>query len=118
MKELQHRINALQSRQLELRAIMASSDERASKCMKTGVSFHETYPQDFARYEEANAEYNRNELTLAELEAEREAQQEEEAGLWRDASADEKAAYDARMAERYPAPPEPESVDPDFFVNI
>lgn len=36
----------------------------------------------------------------------------EEAGLWRDASADEKAAYDARMAERYPAPPEPESKEP------
>ena len=38
----------------------------------------------------------------------------EEAGLWRDAS----AAFDARMAERYPTPPEPESVDSDFFVKI
>ena len=42
----------------------------------------------------------------------------EEAGLWRDASVDEKAAFDARMAERYPTPPEPESVDSDFFVKI
>ena len=64
MEELQKRIDALQSRQLALRAIMASSDERAAKCNKTGASFRETYPQDFA-------EYNRNELTLAELEAER-----------------------------------------------
>lgn len=32
----------------------------------------------------------------------------EAADLWRDASADEKAHYDARMAERYPVPPEPE----------
>ncbi len=31
----------------------------------------------------------------------------EQPGLWRDASADEKAHYDARMAERYPAPLEP-----------
>ena len=56
---------------------MASSDERAAKCSKTGASFRETYPQDFARYQEANAEYNRNEMTLAELEAERVAQREE-----------------------------------------
>ena len=36
----------------------------------------------------------------------------EEAGLWRDASAEEKAAYDARMAERYPVPPEAEPEEP------
>ena len=77
MEELQKRIDALQSRQLTLRAIMASSDERAAKCNKTGASFRETYPQDFARYQEANDEYNRNELTLAALEAERVAQHEE-----------------------------------------
>lgn len=76
--ELQKRIDALQSRQLALRAIMASSDERAAKCSKTGASFRETYPRDFARYVEANDEYNRNEMTLAELEAERVAQREEE----------------------------------------
>lgn len=77
MEELQKRIDALQSRQLTLRAIMASSDERAAKCSKTGASFRETYPDDFARYQEANAEYNRNEMTLAELGAERMAQREE-----------------------------------------
>ena len=59
--ETQQQINELQSRQLELRAIMASSDERAAKCFKNGTSFRETYPDDFARYEAANAEYNRNE---------------------------------------------------------
>ena len=69
--ETQQQINELQSRQLELRAIMASSDERAAKCFKNGTSFRETYPDDFARYQEANAEYNRNEMTLAELEVER-----------------------------------------------
>ena len=69
--ETQQQINELQSRQLELRAIMASSDERAAKCFKNGTSFRETYPDDFARYQEANDEYNRNEMTLAELEVER-----------------------------------------------
>lgn len=66
--ETQHQINALQSRQLELRAVMAQSDDRASKCFKSGVSFRETYPEDFARYQAANEEYNVNEITLAGLE--------------------------------------------------
>lgn len=66
--EIQHQINALQSRQLELRAVMAQSDDRASKCFKSGVSFRETYPEDFARYQAANEEYNANEITLAGLE--------------------------------------------------
>lgn len=78
MEDIKLKIDALQSRQLTLRAIMASSDERAAKCMKTGVSFRETYPDDFARYEAANAEYNRNELALAALIESFEAQQEEE----------------------------------------
>lgn len=66
--ETQHQINALQSRQLELRAVMAQSDDRASKCFKSGVSFREAYPEDFARYQAANEEYNANEITLAGLE--------------------------------------------------
>ena len=61
--ETQQQINELQSRQLELRAIMASSDERAAKCVKN---------------EAANAEYNQNEQTLAELEAMRKAERAEE----------------------------------------
>lgn len=94
--ELQKRIDALQSRQLTLRAIMASSDERAAKCSKTGASFRETYPEDFAQYQEANAEYNRNEMTLAELEAERVAQREKEMLTQTDFS----------------------EIDPGFFVKI
>lgn len=65
--EIQQKINALESRQLELHAIMSSSDDRAAKCMKMGVQFRETDPEDFAQYEAANAEYNRNEVTLASL---------------------------------------------------
>lgn len=69
--EIQQQINILESRQLELRAIMAQSDDRAVKCFKNGISFKETYPEDYARYETANAEYNRNETTLAKLKAKR-----------------------------------------------
>lgn len=76
---IQQKINRVQSRQLELRAIMAESDERASKCFKSGVSFRETYPEDSARYEAANEEYNANEITLAGLQAEAEREAELEA---------------------------------------
>ncbi|WP_418991850.1 hypothetical protein [Alistipes sp.] len=74
--EIINQINELQSRQLQLRAIMASSDDRAAKCVKTGLSFRETYPDDFVRYQAANDEYNRNEQTLAELEARASEQQD------------------------------------------
>lgn len=69
--ETQQQINILESRQLELRAIMAKSDDRAIKCFKQGISFERTYPEEYAQYEAANAEYNRNEQTLAELKAKR-----------------------------------------------
>lgn len=69
--ETQQQINILESRQLELRAIMAQSDGRASKCSKQGIFFEHTYPEDYARYQAANTEYNKNEQTLAELKAKR-----------------------------------------------
>ena len=46
--ETQRQIDTLESRQLELRAIMAQSDDRAVKCFKNGISFKETYPEDYA----------------------------------------------------------------------
>lgn len=61
------KINELQSRQLELRSIMASSDERAAKCFKMGTSFKDEYPEDWATYVAANNEYNENEQTLIGL---------------------------------------------------
>lgn len=69
--ETQQQINILESRQLELRAIMAKSDDRAAKCIKSGLDFRATYPLDYEEYEAANAEYNRNEQALAELKAKR-----------------------------------------------
>lgn len=79
--DLQQQINCMESRQLELRAIMAQSDDRASKCFKSGVIFRETYPEDFARYEAANAEYNANEIALVELRERAALQAEQEALL-------------------------------------
>lgn len=69
--ETQQQINILESRQLELRAVMAKSDDRAAKCSKSGLDFRATYPLDYEEYEAANAEYNKNEQTLAELKAKR-----------------------------------------------
>ena len=60
-------INALERRQLELRATMQKSDEHALKCAKSGLDFRETYPEDWTAYEAAREEYNTNETALAEL---------------------------------------------------
>lgn len=69
--ETQRQINILESRQLELRAIMAKSDDRAAKCIKSGLDFRATYPLDYGEYEAANAEYNENEKSLVRLKARR-----------------------------------------------
>lgn len=60
-------ISDLQSRQLELKAIMSASDDRAAKCFKMGTSFKDEYPEDWATYVAANNEYNENEQTLIGL---------------------------------------------------
>ena len=60
-------IKILEIRQLELQAIMASSDARASKCTKNGVSFREVYHTEYADYIAANQEYNANEAEIARL---------------------------------------------------
>ena len=61
------RINALERRQLELRATMQKSDEHALKCAKSGLDFRATYPDDWTAYEAARLEYNENETALAGL---------------------------------------------------
>lgn len=73
--ENQNEILALESRQVALLAIMASSDARASKCSKLGLVFEEEYPDDYDAYVAANSEYNINEETLAGLYAERDSEQ-------------------------------------------
>ena len=72
------RINEIERRQLELRAVMQRSDEHALKCFKSGLDFRTTYPQDWQSYEAARQEYNENELVLAELYEQWEREKEEE----------------------------------------
>lgn len=63
----QEQLNALESRQLELQAIMEKSDAHASKCSKLGLKFNQEYPDDLAEYQAANTEYNTNETVLETL---------------------------------------------------
>ena len=78
---VQEQINALESRQLELQAKMASTDAHAAKCVKQGKKFSTQYPDEYAEYLEANEEYNRNEEALAELYAQRDAEAAVEAAV-------------------------------------
>ena len=80
----QEQINALESEQLALRSQMSASDAHAAKCVKRGISFAETYPEDLAAYNEANARFNANEEALA--------------GLY-ETLAEEKAAAEAKAAK-------------------
>lgn len=72
------RINEIERRQLELRAVMQKSDEHALKCFKSRLDFRTTYPQDWQSYEAARQKYNENELVLAELYEQWEQEKEEE----------------------------------------
>ena len=72
------RISALESRQLELRAIMADSDAHASICQKLGLSFAENYPDELDAYRKANDAFNVHETELAELYAQLKREEEEE----------------------------------------
>lgn len=45
-------------RRRALKALMASSDKDLMKCMKFGLSFAETYPEEYSEYIAANEEYN------------------------------------------------------------
>lgn len=62
-------LRQLNERQMELSAIMAESDAHASKCVKLGLSFADTYPDDHAAYVKAREEYNANEAEIARIEA-------------------------------------------------
>ena len=71
----EEKLSALQSRQLELLALMGKSDAYAAKCAKLGVKFSDEYPDELKEYEAANAEYNDNETMLAQLQADFDAAQ-------------------------------------------
>lgn len=67
MNDIQEQINALESRQLELRKLMAASDAHAAKCVKMNKKFSTEYPAEAEEYPSLNREYNNNEAALAEL---------------------------------------------------
>ena len=54
----------LETRKLALKAEMSSSDDRSAKCQKLGISFKETYPQDYENYLASNQAYNEVEKEL------------------------------------------------------
>lgn len=61
------KISALESRQIVLSNIIASSDAHAVKCAKLGLDFGKTYPDDLKAYKQAIKEFNENEAELANL---------------------------------------------------
>lgn len=64
-----NQLEQLQARQVELQTIMARSDAHAAKCIKLGKKFSTEYPEEKIAYEEANTEYNANEVLMSELES-------------------------------------------------
>ena len=60
-------LSRLQARQLELLALMSKSDAHADKCIKEGISYKDTYPDEYAEYIAANTQYNDNEIILVQL---------------------------------------------------
>lgn len=60
------KIGRLQSELLRLQAVMAGSDAHASKCVKMGLAFQDTYPEEYADYLAARERYNEIEALLRE----------------------------------------------------
>lgn len=60
-------IRSIESQMLALKDIMAKSDAHASRCIKLGLSFEETYPDDVPVYQAANKSYNDLEVKLVSL---------------------------------------------------
>ena len=60
-------IENLEAEKLSMMAQMKESDGRSSKCAKMGISFEDTYPEDYAKYVSANQRYNEIEEQLVPL---------------------------------------------------
>ena len=67
--EKEERKARIQERLLELASIMSKSDAHASKCTKLGVSYKDTYPNEYKEYTQAREDYNKLEKELAALES-------------------------------------------------
>ena len=70
-------LSRLQARQLELLALMGKSDTHAAKCVKLGLNYSESYPEELETYKAARDEYNINEVRLSELDKQRLAEMED-----------------------------------------
>lgn len=62
-------LRQLNEKQLMLQSVMSQSDAHASKCIKMGLNFEETYPDDYSVYTSAREQYNANEAEIARVEA-------------------------------------------------
>ena len=67
--EKEERMARIQERLLELASIMSKSDAHASKCVKLGLSYKDTYPNEYNEYVKAREDYNNLEKELATLES-------------------------------------------------
>ena len=67
--EKEDRIARIQEQLLELASIMSKSDAHASKCVKLGLSYKDTYSNEYKEYTQAREEYNSLENELATLES-------------------------------------------------
>ena len=66
--ERENKIARIQEQLLELASIMSKSDAHASKCVKLGLSYKDTYPNEYKEYTQAREDYNQLEKDLVVLE--------------------------------------------------
>lgn len=68
-EEINAELMLLKEDQLRQSAVISASNAHACKCTKMGMSFQETYPDEFAEYSAALDKFHVNEARIAELEA-------------------------------------------------
>ena len=67
--EKEERMARIQEQLLELANVMSKSDAHASKCVKLGLSYKNTYPNEYKEYIQAREDYNQLEKDLTALES-------------------------------------------------
>ena len=67
--EKEEKIARIQERLLELASIMCKSDAHASKCVKLGLSYKDTYPNEYNEYTQAREDYNSLENEIIALDS-------------------------------------------------
>lgn len=67
--EKENKMARIQEQLFELASVMSKSDAHASKCVKLGLSYKDTYPNEYKEYTQAREDYNSLEKNLAALES-------------------------------------------------